>query len=31
VFATDVGSEHGINSISITQLMEDHIPASWLG
>jgi len=31
VFATDVGSEHGINSISITKLVEDNIPESWLG
>lgn len=30
VFATDVGREHEINSISITQLVEDNIPESWL-
>jgi len=31
VFATEVGHEHDINSISITKLVEDHIPAAWLG
>ncbi len=31
VFATDVGREHDINSISITQLVEDNIPETWLG
>lgn len=31
VFATEVGREHDINSISITQLVEDHIPAEWVG
>ncbi len=31
LFATEVGEEHGINSISITRLVEDHIPESWLG
>jgi Trk K+ transport system NAD-binding subunit len=31
VFATDVGREHDINSISITQLVEDNIPDGWLG
>ena len=30
VFATDVGREHDINSISITQLVEDNIPDDWL-
>lgn len=30
VFATDVGREHDINAISITQLMEDNIPDTWL-
>ena len=30
MFATDVGREHGINSISITQLVEENIPDSWL-
>lgn len=30
VFATDVGREHDINSISITQLVEDNIPDHWL-
>lgn len=29
-FALAVGSEHGIKSISITQLVEDHIPQDWL-
>ena len=29
-FALEVGSEHGIKSISITQLMEDHFPNRWL-
>lgn len=31
VFATEVGEEHDLNSISITKLVEDHIPAAWLG
>ncbi|MEQ8860520.1 MAG: NAD-binding protein [Pseudomonadales bacterium] len=31
VFATDVGREHDINSISITQLVEDNLPEAWLG
>jgi voltage-gated potassium channel Kch len=30
LFATEVGEEHDIVSISITQLVEDNIPASWL-
>ena len=30
MFATDVGREHGIKSISITQLVEENIPDSWL-
>jgi hypothetical protein len=30
VFATDVSREHDINSISITKLVEDNIPDSWL-
>ena len=29
-FALTVGAEHGINSISITQLVEDHMPRAWL-
>ncbi len=29
-FALEVGQEHGINSISITQLVEKNIPDSWL-
>lgn len=29
-FALAVGGEHGIKNISITQLVEDHIPARWL-
>ena len=29
-FALAVGNEHGIKSISITQLVEDHIPERWL-
>lgn len=28
--AVEVGSEHGIRNISIRQLVEDNIPASWL-
>jgi malic enzyme len=28
-FATDVAAEHGINSISITQLVEDNFPEQW--
>jgi Trk K+ transport system NAD-binding subunit len=28
--ALDVGQEHGINAFSITQLVEDNLPASWL-
>ncbi len=31
MFASSVGSGHGIKSISINQLMEDHIPLQWLG
>ncbi len=31
VFASDVGREHDIVSISITQLVEDNIPEEWLG
>lgn len=30
LFATEVGREHDIVSISITQLVEDNIPASWI-
>jgi Trk K+ transport system NAD-binding subunit len=30
-FATEVGREHDITSISITQLIEEHIPAAWMG
>lgn len=30
VFATEVGQEHGIVSISIAQLVEDNIPGDWL-
>jgi voltage-gated potassium channel Kch len=30
LFATEVGEEHDIVSISITQLVEDNIPAAWL-
>ncbi len=30
VFATEVGTEHDIHAISITQLVEDNIPESWL-
>ena len=29
-FALEVGNEHGIKSISITKLVEDHIPERWL-
>jgi Trk K+ transport system NAD-binding subunit len=29
-FATEVGAEHSIISISITQLVEDNIPRDWL-
>jgi Trk K+ transport system NAD-binding subunit len=29
-FATEVGEEHDIISISITQLVEEHIPVDWL-
>lgn len=29
-FALEVGREHDINAISITHLVEEHIPASWL-
>lgn len=29
-FALEVGAEHGINSISITQLVENSIPEHWL-
>ncbi|MFB0971332.1 MAG: hypothetical protein QMB26_08170, partial [Pseudomonadales bacterium] len=29
-FALDVGREHNINAISITRLVEEHIPAAWL-
>ena len=29
-FATEVGEEHDIISISITQLVEDNIPQDWL-
>ena len=29
-FALAVGREHGIKSLSITQLVEDHIPERWL-
>lgn len=29
-FALDVGREHDINAISITRLVEEHIPAAWL-
>jgi Trk K+ transport system NAD-binding subunit len=29
-FALTVGDEHGIKNISITQLVEDHIPTHWL-
>jgi hypothetical protein len=29
-FALDVGREHDINAISITRLVEEHIPATWL-
>jgi voltage-gated potassium channel Kch len=31
MFATDIAAEHGINSISITQLVEDNFPESWFG
>lgn len=30
-FATDVGAEHDIHAISITKLVEDNLPAEWLG
>ncbi len=30
-FATEVGEEHDIISISITQLVEENIPPDWLG
>ena len=30
LFATEVGEEHDIVSISITQLVEDNIPKSWI-
>ncbi len=30
VFASDVGAEQGLVTISITQLVEDNIPESWL-
>lgn len=30
LFATEVGQEHNITSISISQLVEDNIPRSWL-
>ncbi len=30
-FALEVGVEHKINSISITQLVEDNIPLEWVG
>jgi voltage-gated potassium channel Kch len=29
MFATDVAAEHGINSISITRLVEDSFPETW--
>ena len=29
-FVQDVGQEHGVKNISITQLVEDHLPHSWL-
>ena len=29
-FATEVGQEHDIISISITQLVEENIPHDWL-
>lgn len=29
-FALEVGSEHGVRNISITQLVEDHVPERWL-
>ena len=29
-FALEVGAEHNIHSISITQLVEDNIPSEWL-
>ncbi len=31
MFASSVGAGRNIKSISITQLMEDHIPEQWLG
>jgi len=30
LFATEVGEEHDIVTISITQLVEEHIPRSWI-
>lgn len=30
-FAQAVGNEHGVNCISITQLVEDNIPLAWTG
>jgi hypothetical protein len=30
LFATEVGREHDIISISISQLVEDNIPRSWV-
>lgn len=30
LFATEVGQEHDILSVSITQLVEDNIPRSWI-
>jgi len=30
LFATEVGKEHDLVSISITQLVEEHIPRSWI-
>ena len=30
LFATDVGKDHDIASISITQLVEENIPHDWL-
>jgi len=29
--ALEVGAEHGIDCISIKQLVEDNLPADWLG
>ncbi|MFW6093974.1 MAG: NAD-binding protein [Pseudomonadota bacterium] len=31
LFADELGAEHHIHSISITRLVEEHIPAHWLG